>query len=203
MVRAADIMRQQSTAKELGTLGIFRGVHVNRAASDGEGGWDWGGSEEERTYGDAGLWLLCEGCGEGEELCIQDQEVWMATGHQGAEGAGLVRREGGAVDGCGCMREWLEGEERRQQRWEQKGSSHSLIAVLPYPSSQGITPPGLPVRSPCFCTLLVVMESRLGCLHHTVRSRFPRHVAWDRELTGWESPVGDCLSIGVELNGSG
>lgn len=127
----------------------------------------------------------------------------MATGHQGTEGAGLVRREGGAVDGCGCMQEWLEGEERRQQRWEQKGSSHSLIAVLPYPSSQGITLTGLPVRGPRFCTLLVVMESRLGCSRHMVRSRFPQHMAWDRELMGWELPVSDCLSIGVDLNGLG
>lgn len=42
----------------------------------------------------------CEGRGEREVLCIWDQAVWMATGHQGTEGAGLVRREDEAVGGC-------------------------------------------------------------------------------------------------------
>lgn len=26
-------------------------------------------------------WLPCEGCGEGEGLCIQDQAVWVPAGH--------------------------------------------------------------------------------------------------------------------------
>lgn len=53
MVRAVVIRRQQSTGKELGTLGTCTGMHVNRAGSDGGGRWGWGGSEKEHALGDA------------------------------------------------------------------------------------------------------------------------------------------------------
>ena len=54
------------------------------------------------------------------------------------------------MDGCGCMQWWPEGEERRQQRWEQKGSYHPLIAVLSSPDSQSISPPRAPFQGLTF-----------------------------------------------------
>jgi len=77
---------------------MHRGA-CNRAASDGGEGWRWVGV---RLWG-CRAQLPCEGRGEGEGLCIWDQAVWMATGRQGTEGAGSVRREDGAVGGCGCV----------------------------------------------------------------------------------------------------
>jgi len=87
---------------------------------------------------------------------------------------------------------------------EQKGSRHPLIAVLSSPSSQSITPhPGALCQGLLFLYPAHSDGEWAGLSRRTVRLCWPRCVAQDRDLTGWELQVSDCLFIEVELNGLG